>query len=93
MISSSLVNKVYDVASAQAEYIAAAEASDLPVKPSKVTAPSCGGVECLGIEVNGIEHTVAPRADKLERLRRDTALLLRRGRCSGREMEIVGRWT
>lgn len=83
-----------DVTSAQEEYIAAAGSANLPTKPSKVIRPSCDGVDCLGIELNGREHTVAPRADKLHRLRLDTVSVLRRGTCSGRDMaQLVGRWT
>jgi hypothetical protein len=82
------------VLNAQNIYIAAAEALQLPVKPSKVVLPSCDGVDCLGIEVHGREHTVAPRADKLDRLRLDTVRVLQHGRCTGRDMaSLVGRWT
>lgn len=83
-----------DVMSAQHEYLAAVASANLPAKPSKVIHPSCDGVDCLGIELNGREHTVAPRADKLERLRFDTVRLLARGTCTGRDMaQLVGRWT
>ena len=82
------------VAFEQQAYIKAAEAIDLPVKPSKVVLPSADGVDCLGIEFNGREHTVAPAADKVERLRIDTVRVIQRGRCTGRDLaRLVGRWT
>ena len=82
------------VATEQAVYIGAAAAMKLPAKQSKTVLPSCEGVHCLGIEVHGREHTVAPRADKLEKLRMDTVRVLQRGLCTGREMaKLVGRWT
>ena len=78
----------------QAEYIRVAEVRGLPAKPSKVVRPTADGVDCLGIELTGRDHTLAPRAEKLDRLRLDTIALLRRGSCSGRDLEcIVGRWT
>jgi len=78
----------------QVNYISATDRVRLPAKPSKVVLPSCEGVDCLGIEVHGREHTVAPRADKLDRLRMDTYWLLQRGTATGREMaQLVGRWT
>lgn len=78
----------------QLEYIDEAENMHLPVKPSKVILPSCEGVDCLGIEFHGREHTIAPRADKLHQLREDTYRLLQQGTATGRELAaIVGRWT
>lgn len=79
---------------AQRQYINAAEREQLPVKASKVTAPSATGVECLGFNVNGTLHTVGVTADKLHQLCIDTEHLIKRRRCTGRQLaEIVGKWT
>jgi hypothetical protein len=80
--------------SAQTEYVDAVQAVGLVVKPSKVVAPSELGVECLGLEVDGTNHTVGVSATKLERLRSDTRRMLESGSCSGDDLShIVGRWT
>gem|GEM_PF-4462442 len=82
------------VALAQDEYIAEAAVRRLPVKPVKVVRPTCTGLDCLGMEVDGVGHTVGLRVDKLQRLCADTRYLLRQGQCSGRDMaRLVGRWT
>jgi len=82
------------VRAAQVEYIEEAAKVNLPAKPAKVKLPSKDAVDCLGVEVHGTEHTVSPRADKIDLLRRDTYHLLQRGRATGREMaQLVGRWT
>jgi hypothetical protein len=82
------------VALAQDEYLVEAAARHLPSKPSKVVRPSCTGVECLGMEVDGISHTVGVRVDKLQRLIADTRYLLSHRKCTGRDLaRIVGRWT
>jgi hypothetical protein len=79
---------------AQSEYIEAVQAVGLVVKPSKVVLPSCEGVECLGLEVHGADHTVGVSACKLARLCRDTQRVLARGSCSGFDLShLVGRWT
>jgi hypothetical protein len=78
---------------AQDEYISAIEAAGLIVKPSKVVRPT-DGVECVGLEVHGREHTVGVSAAKLEKLRRDTHRLLESESCTGTDLSrIVGRWT
>lgn len=79
---------------AQTEYIQVVQAIGLVVKPSKVVAPSADGVECLGLEVHGSEHTVGVSVSKLTRLCRDTQRLLAHGKCSGLELaHLLGRWT
>ena len=79
---------------AQSEYIQAVQAAGLVVKPSKVVLPSCDGVECLGLEVNGTDHTVGVAVSKLGRLCRDTQQVLAHGKCSGLDLShLVGRWT
>ena len=83
-----------EMAAAQAEYVGVANSRHLPVKPSKVVAPSIDGVDCLGMEINGTEHTVGLRPDKLDALCHDTRDIIDRGQATGRQLaEIVGRWT
>ena len=60
------------LAQLQSEYISAVASCGLPVKPSKVIAPSCDGVECIGLEVHGITHEVGVTIPKLEGLCRAT---------------------
>lgn len=47
----------------QSQYISAASAAGLPVKPSKVVSPSANGVECVGLEVHGTKHEVGLKVD------------------------------
>ena len=83
-----------DMAERQHQYLAVAADRGLPAKPSKVVAPSVDGVEVLGLHLVGRTYTLAPRVDKLHQLRLDTAALVRRITCTGRELAtIVGRWT
>ena len=83
-----------DMAARQHEYLTVAAARGLPAKLSKVVSPSVEGVEVLGLHLTGRTYTLAPRIDKLHQLRVDTAALLRRATCTGRELAtIVGRWT
>jgi hypothetical protein len=78
----------------QRQYLDAAAERHLPAKPSKVVLPTADGMDALGIELCGRDRTLAPRADKLHRLRVDTMALMQRGRCTGRELAaLVGRWT
>lgn len=75
------------------QYLDAMDAANLPAKPSKVVRPSCDGVECLGIMVNGSSCEVGMSVPKLQILRSSTLALLDRGYCTGRELaSIVGRW-
>lgn len=83
-----------DMAERQHQYLAVAADRGLPAKPTKVVAPSVDGVEVLGLHLVGRTYTLAPRVDKLHQLRLDTAALVRRITCTGRELAtIVGRWT
>jgi hypothetical protein len=78
----------------QNQYIAAATDHGLPVKWSKVVAPTSEGVECLGLTVHGFDRTIGLAVDKLSKLCIDTQMLLHRGMCTGLEMSrLVGRWT
>lgn len=78
----------------QSRYLFAAEHSNLPAKMSKVISASCDGVDCLGVEVHGKHHIVAPRPDKLNKLCNDTIALIKGGIASGLQLSaIVGRWT
>ena len=78
----------------QDRYIAVAERKGFVVKQAKVIRPSCDGVDVVGLEVNGREHTVGLSAEKLERLCQYTRGLLAAGECTGLDLaHIVGRWT
>lgn len=83
-----------EVQSAQDEYVAAIRTAGLVVKQSKVVAPSAGGVECVGLELNGTEHTVGLSGPKLARLCADTHTLASQRVATGLDVaHIVGRWT
>jgi hypothetical protein len=81
------------VAAAQDEYIAAAGRRGLVVKMSKVVRPTTRA-ECLGLEVDGVLHTIGVSPAKLDDLCRHTVALVRRGYATGRELaQLVGSWT
>jgi hypothetical protein len=83
-----------EVGSALVHYVATANASDLPVKPSKVQGPDCEGMEVLGMEIDGRNHTVGTRVSKLHALCIETRQMVVDGHATGRELaELVGRWT
>ena len=83
-----------EVKAALVEYIAVTDARDLPAKPSKIQWPSCEGVECIGIDVDGTKHTAGVRFEKLHALCAATQRLLLDRRVSGLELAgLVGRWT
>jgi hypothetical protein len=83
-----------EVKRSQDEYISVMDVRHLPVKPSKVTRPSCNGVECLGMDVNGCDHTVGVRVEKLVALCKATQQLLQVGGATGIQLSrIVGKWT
>ena len=65
------------VARVQRQYMDVACAHGLAVKASKVCAPTSQPVEVLGLEVRGVEHTVALSAAKLDALCADTSSLVR----------------
>jgi hypothetical protein len=78
----------------QAEYITMAEATKLPLKPAKIMKATADGVDCLGIELHGRNHTIAPSIDKLIKLRDETYRFIHYGFATGRELAaLVGRWT
>lgn len=78
----------------QQQYIKAAAAVGLPVKPSKVVAPTANGVECLGLLVNGTSHELGLSVSKMVQLCHDTIALINTGYCTGRALsQIVGKWT
>lgn len=78
----------------QDRYIDVAERNGFVVKRSKVVRPSCVGVDVVGLEVDGREHTIGLSAEKLERLCQYTRGLLAAGECTGLDLaHIVGRWT
>jgi hypothetical protein len=74
-------------------YLPVAESNGTPAKPSKVVRATTDPVDALGLEIDGVEHTVGLSVPKLQQLCHDTMLLLQRGSCTGRDMEVlVGRW-
>lgn len=78
----------------QDEYIAAVQTRGLVVKWTKVVCPSLSGVEVIGVAIDGRAHTFGLSVPKLRKLQVDTAVLLRRGSCTGLELQrLVGRWT
>jgi hypothetical protein len=83
-----------ELAQLQDEYVRVVQQHGLPVKPSKVIRPSSHGVQCVGLMVHGVEHTVGVSVDKLQQLCSHTLALIRRGHCTGHELSsLVGRWT
>ena len=75
-------------------YIGVMERHGMRVKQTKVVRPTADGVDVLGLQVHGREHSVALSVPKLDSLWSETAALLRRGRCSGAELSaLVGKWT
>lgn len=82
------------LADLQNHYMEVMAGHNLPPKPSKVIRPSSGGVECLGLEIDGTAKTVGLSVPKMQLLIRDTLELLDRGQCTGVDMaHIVGRWS
>lgn len=78
----------------QSEYEAIMNDIGLHVKPTKVVAPTCYGVDCLGLLVHGVDHTISLSPVKLQKLIDDTTSLLLDGTATGESMaRIVGRWT
>lgn len=78
----------------QQQYMHAVASLNLPPKQSKVVLPTADGVECLGLEVDGVRRTVGLSIPKLQRLIGDTLNLLDRGHCTGVDMAaVVGRWS
>lgn len=83
-----------EVDAAQREYVAAIRALGLVVKQSKVVAASADGVECVGLEVHGRDHTVGLSGAKLARLCADTQALIAKREVTGLELaHVLGRWT
>jgi hypothetical protein len=78
----------------QDEYIAAMESVNLHIKPSKLTRPSSGVTQVLGLSVHGSERFIALDGTKLQLLRARTAAFLRRKSCTGLELSsLIGAWT
>ena len=75
-------------------YIDAMVSAGFVIKQKKVVAPTCDGIECLGLELDGIRHTVGLSADKLAQLQQSTAKLIAGVVCTGTELRrLVGKWT
>lgn len=82
------------VSQLQEEYLGAVMHSGLLVKWSKVVYPSADGVEVIGMEVDGHDHTIGLSAPKLAALVTETKTMLRRGYATGLELaRLVGKWT
>lgn len=80
----------------QRNYMSAVESTGLLVKLSKLVRPSTTGVECIGLEVDGINHSIGVSPTKLYRLQCETDALIRRAQfgVTGIELSmLVGRWT
>ena len=76
------------------EYNAVLAGKRLPPKLAKQVRSSCDGVECIGVELHGRDLTAGVHPRKLAKLVDKTSAYLRRGKCTGRDMEhIVGCWT
>src|SRR6185436_15859134 len=73
----------------QSQYIDVITSKGLPAKRSKVTPPTCTGLECLGLEIDGQYRTVGLSVPKMQRLLHDTRLLLARGSCTGPDMAHI----
>lgn len=82
------------LATVQEEYIRVMAAKGLPVKPSKVTRPTCDPTAVLGLSFDGRAHTLGLAADKMQLLRSRTLDVLRRHAVSGVELsQLVGSWS
>jgi hypothetical protein len=83
-----------EVAQRQQHYIKTMRALGFPIRDKKVVLPSAGGVEALGMVVNGRQRTVGVAAHKLLLMVEATEEILAAGICSGDRMsEIIGSWT
>jgi hypothetical protein len=59
-----------------------------------VIPPTSAGIECLGLEIDGVNRTVGLSVPKLQRLLLDTRALLLRGSCTGFDLaRLIGRWS
>ncbi len=66
----------------------------LPPKLSKQVQPTCDGVECIGVEVHGVDLTCGVHPTKLAKLVTRTRAYLQRGHCTGLDMaKLIGHWT
>ncbi len=83
------------VRAAQDDYIRCVSDAGLLIRASKCIAPTCDGIECVGLEVHGRHHTVGLSATKLNSLIRDTSALLRSSATvTGHSVSrLVGRWS
>lgn len=75
------------------EYMAAMISVGLPPKMKKVEYARVRGTT-LGLEFDGERHTLTLEPHKMLCLITDTEALVRRGKCSGRDLgRLIGRWT
>ncbi len=82
------------IQSLQDEYMHAAVSCGFVIKMVKVVRPCCDGVECVGMEVNGVNGEIGVSVPKLIQLCNDTHTLIHTGACTGIQLsQLVGRWT
>ncbi|MDO9355796.1 MAG: hypothetical protein Q7T55_19015, partial [Solirubrobacteraceae bacterium] len=82
-----------ELAKAHQQWADGATAAGVPPKLSKSVPPTFGPVECIGVEVDGVQHTFGLSATRLQTLVEDTTRLLRLGVSTGWGMrQLIGRW-
>lgn len=82
------------LASLQDEYVDVVTIAGLVVKLSKLVRPCCTGVDCVGVNVDGVSGEVGVAVPKLLQLCADTASLIHARVCTGIQLsQLVGKWT
>ena len=78
----------------QDDYLRVLDTVGLEANQKKTVRPSSSGVEVLGVEFHGENHTWMLHPRKLFGLVRCTEALLAKGSCTGHTIEkLVGKWT
>jgi hypothetical protein len=76
------------------EYLTAMRKAGHVNKASKSIAPTCDGIEVIGVFFHGRNHSVGFHPAKLQRLIDRTRQLIHAGECSGKDLQrILGTWT
>ena len=82
------------VARCQQDYLRAMKKAKHVNKLSKQVLPSAEGVECIGVILNGTDHTVGLCPTKLQDLAEKTRFYLKVGKCTGLGLaRLLGIWT
>lgn len=82
------------VGAAQDRYLTTMSDAHLPPKLSKLVRPTCDPIECLGLQVDGVELTIGLSPSKLRALVDLTRALLATGHCTGAGLShLIGKWT